>query len=135
MGMSGGRARQVTPPIIIPVSSEVSSDFAKEARLMPMSSQTLWFTSRRLSARTTDAECFLAPRLLATTMVLPEVSMGKAVLFAEIDGVGEIGVNLDDFVMNADIVQECCHAGFDFSALVGQFSPRLVSDVLGGSNI
>src|SRR5882724_1350725 len=74
MGRSGGRARRVTPPIIMPESACVSSAVAKDTRETSMRRRTAWFTSRRVVASTRQAQNFFGSFLEATMMVLPEWS-------------------------------------------------------------
>src|SRR6266545_3795205 len=74
MGRPGGRARRVTPPIIMPVSACVSSPVANDTRETSMSRRTPWFTSRRVVASTRQAQNFFGSFLEATMMVLPEWS-------------------------------------------------------------
>ena len=76
-GRSAGSANGVTPPIIIPVSSLVSSAEANEHLAPPSSLRTVLLTSRRVEAVTTQTQCFFGSFFDATTMVLPEFSGGK----------------------------------------------------------
>ncbi len=54
-GSSAGSASGVTPPIIMPVSSRVSSASAKRTLRTAKRLRTVWFTSRRVCASTTQA--------------------------------------------------------------------------------
>src|SRR5437867_5195510 len=74
MGTAGGRASRVTPPIIMPVRSFVSSAVANETRETSMRRRTVWLTSSRVVASTRQAQYFLGSFFEATMMVLPEWS-------------------------------------------------------------
>src|SRR5437870_5352724 len=76
MGRSGGRASRVTPPIIMPVRSFVSSAVAKETRETSRRGRTVWLTSSRFVASTRHAQYFFGSFFEATMMVLPEWSSG-----------------------------------------------------------
>ena len=107
IGRSSGRANGVTPPIIMPVNSRVSSGEAKEARETLINPLTVLFTSKRSVPSTTQAENCFGPRRGPHDDGIGAVGKGVAVLFTELGRIGEVRVYADDFVGNAQPIQGC----------------------------
>ena len=97
MGRPLGRARAVTPPIIMPVSSRVSAAEAKDARDTPISPRTRRLTSSRSLPRTMQAEYATAAPLADDDDGVGAVGQVKPVLGAKVGGVAKLRVNANPF--------------------------------------
>ena len=104
-GSPAGSANGVTPPIIIPVSSAVSSADANDARFTPSRRRTAPFTSSLVVASTTQATYTRGSLLPDDDDRVGRVVQRDAVALAERGGVGEVRIAVDRFVVDPEAVE------------------------------